>query len=288
MPARWTQADARHVIAMLHYGRLPTATVYESVGTDFFLALAPGWLNLGLWEGDGSDPSEAPVAVRRLVERLAVEMPRGGDVLDVGNGLAEQEPVIAATSAPRSITALNVTLSQLKAGRARLRETGAHAVNGDAATMPFAADSFDGLISVEAAFHFSSRDRFFEEAFRVLRPGGILTMSDIATNRYPFGPVEAFAALTQLRVWGLGVHAAASARVIATSAERAGFTSVSTERVGERTIGPALRFIHEKLDREHGKIPITYELGVRMMVAQVDLLWKRRIFDYLLLRATKP
>ena len=40
------------------------------------MALAPGWLNLGLWQGDGGDPAEAPVAVRRLVENLAAALPR--------------------------------------------------------------------------------------------------------------------------------------------------------------------------------------------------------------------
>jgi len=276
------------MLGMLHYGRQPTSTVYDSLGTDFFLALAPGWLNLGLWEGDGTDPAEAPVAVRRLVERLAGDLPQQGDVLDVGNGLAEQDPVIAAVAATRSLTALNVTLSQLRAGRARLEEAGAHGVNGDATRMPFAQGSFDGVISVEAAFHFPSRDRFFAEAFRVLRPGGILSMSDIPTNRYPRGPREAFAALTQLRAWGLGVNAAASAGVIAASAGRAGFTGVRIERVGDRTIAPALRFVHARLDRERGSIPASYELGVRFMVAQVDLLWGRGVIDYLLLRAEKP
>ena len=47
------------------------------------------------------------------------ELPRGGDVLDVGNGLAEQDPIIAAVAAARSLTALNVTFSQLRAGRRR-------------------------------------------------------------------------------------------------------------------------------------------------------------------------
>ncbi len=273
---------------MLHYGRDPTATVYDSLGTDFFLALAPGWLNLGLWEGDGTDPAEAPIAVRRLVERLACHLPKRGDVLDVGNGLAEQDPVIAAAAATRSLTALNVSLSQLQAGRPCLDEAGAHGVNGDATRMPFPASSFDGVISVEAAFHFASRDRFFAEAFRVLRPGGVLTMSDIPTNRVPWRPREAFAALTQLRAWGLGVHAAASAESIASSAERAGFIDVHTERVGDRTIGPALRFVHGRLDRERGRLPMTYELGVCFMVAQVDLLWSRSVIDYLLLHAEKP
>ncbi len=93
MPAAsWTRQNIRHALSVAPYGRNPAATVYDSIGTDFFVALAPGWLNLGLWAGDGSDPAEAPVAVRRLVETIAAELPTGGDVLDIGNGLAEQDP----------------------------------------------------------------------------------------------------------------------------------------------------------------------------------------------------
>lgn len=273
---------------MLRYGRHPAITVYESIGEDFFLALAPGWLNLGLWKGDGSDPGEAPVAVRRLVQRLASALPAGGDVLDVGNGLGAQDPVISRVVRPRRSVAVNITRSQLVAGRERLARAGVAPVNADATRLPLAAASFDGVISVEAAFHFASRARFFSEAFRVLRPGGVLSMSDISTSRYPRGPRELLAAVSQLRVWGLGTHAAATPVQIADQVEGAGFVDVDVEPVGEQVIAPALRFVRERLARSGGEAPRSYRLAASMMLSQAELLWERGMVDYLLLRATKP
>jgi SAM-dependent methyltransferase len=287
-PAGWSRANVRHAASVLRHGSNPAATVYDSLGQDFFVALAPGWLNLGLWDGDGSDPAEAPVAVRRLVETLARELPSGGDVLDVGNGLAEQDPVIADVASTRSLTAVNITRSQLVAGAARLAEAGAWAVHADATRLPLRDESFHGVISVEAAFHFPSRAAFFAEAYRVLRPGGVLTMSDIPTVRMPRTPGEGLAAFTQLRVWGLGVHAAATSDEIVGLAFDAGFVDVRAESVGDRVIAPALRFVRDRLDRGAGDVPKSYELAVRVMLRQVDLLWRRGVLDYLLLHGRKP
>ncbi|MEA2521591.1 MAG: hypothetical protein QOI81_1237 [Actinomycetota bacterium] len=289
MSASWTPENLRHAARMVRYGGRPAETVYDSIGDDFFLALAPGWLNLGLWDGDGSDAAEASAAPRRLVEKMAADLPQGGVILDVGNGLGVQDPVIARIAGPRGLAALNITFSQLRAGRASLAEAGAWAVNGDATRIPLRAGSIDGLISVEAAFHFPSRDRFFREAHRVLRPGGVLTMSDIPTNRYPLGPREGLAALSQLRVWGLRRQAAATPGEIAAAAERAGLHDVQVELAGERVIGPALRFVRLRLDRAHAarEMAGSYELAARIMVSQVELLWDRRIIDYLFLRARR-
>jgi len=279
--------NVRHAVGMLRYGRNPAATVYDSLGPDFFLALDDGWLNLGLWEGDGSDPAEAPTAVRALVCRIAEPVRAGGDVLDVGNGLGAQDPLIAEVAGPTSLTALNVTLSQLRAGRDRLLEAGAHGVNGDASRMPFRGRSFDGVISVEAAFHFPSRRRFFDEASRVLRPGGVLSMSDIPTRRLPRTPLEGLAAVSQLRVWGLHRGTAATPDEIEEMARAAGFVDVRVTLVGDRTIGPALRFVRHRLDGTHAGSR-TQALAARAMLAQVDLLWERRLIDYLLLSARRP
>jgi SAM-dependent methyltransferase len=280
-------ANLRHAAGMLRFGRNPAATVYDSIGADFFLALDDGWLNLGLWEGDGSDPAEPAVAVRRLVSRMAGDLPAGGDVLDVGNGLAAQDPVIAEVASVRSLTALNITLSQLRAGRERLAVAGARPVNGDASRMPFAPESFDGVISVEAAFHFPSRPMFFAEAFRVLRPGGVLTISDVPVLRFPTSPREVLAGLAMLRLWGIRAHAAATPFEIEHQMEAAGFEDLRSSLEGERVIGPAFRSVHVRLaDASAGGMP--ERLAARTMLREAEVLWEHGILEYLFLVARKP
>src|SRR5215468_12501528 len=142
----WTVQHARHAAAMVKQGGNPAARVYESIGSDCFLALAPGWLNLGLWDGPGSE-DEAEHACRRLVETLASALPAGGVVTDVGNGLGTQDRLIAELVRPRRLVAVNITEWQLAAGRDRLREAGAAPVVGDATRLPVAGAAVDGVIS---------------------------------------------------------------------------------------------------------------------------------------------
>ncbi len=283
-----TAANVRHAARLLKRGRRPTSTVYDSIGPDFFLALDEGWLNLGLWEGLGDDPTEAPVAVRRLVARVAEPLPKHGEVLDVGNGLGAQDELIAEVLRPRRLVAMNIALAQLVAGRDRLARAGALAVNADAVRIPLADASVDAVLSVEAAFHFSSRGGFFREAFRVLRPGGVLSMSDVATLRRPRTIPELAAGLAQLRVWGLRLSASASPGRILDAAIAAGFEGVEATLVGTRVIDPALTFARQRLRETDRTVPRVVRLAARMGVGQVELLRRHRLIDYLLLDAVKP
>jgi SAM-dependent methyltransferase len=52
-------------------------------------------------------------------------------------------------------------------------------VEANACALPFEDASFDRVLCIEAMFHFPSRQRFFQEVTRVLRPGGVFVASDI-------------------------------------------------------------------------------------------------------------
>jgi len=284
----WSQERLRHTIHFFkRQGKHGAVPVYDSIGADFPLALAPGWLNLGLWENTWGDPAKAEEACVRLVRTMASILPRGGDVLDVANGLGAQDPVIARVARPRTLTALNITESQLRAGRDRLAAAEAWPVRGDATRLPFRSGSMDGIICVEAAFHFPSRSAFFEETFRVLRPGGVLSMSDVPTQRGPHTPAELLAGFGQLRLWGLRAGSVSSSFDIGVAVERAGFTDVHMELCGDRVIDPAVRFARRRLPQTGDALSPVQRLAVRMFLRHVELLRRKGMLEYLLLSARK-
>jgi len=282
----WTAQHVRHAAELFKQCSNPAARVYESIGSDFFLALAPGWLNLGLWEGPGRE-NEAQEACQRLVRTLASALPAGCVIADVGNGLGTQDPLITEVARPRRLVAVNITHWQLMAGRDRLRQAAAVPVVGDAARLPVADGTLDGVISVEAAFHFQSRKAFFDECYRVLRPGGVLSISDISVQRWPVTPAELIAGLTQLRVFGLRPTMAMTAGQIAAAARAAGLAEVTVTACGDKVIAPALRLTAARLGHAT-TAPFGQKAAAHVLLRQVDLLWRRHVIDYLLLRAIRP
>ena len=142
-----------------------------------------GYFNVGYWVDGISDQA---AACDRLVDELAAPLPPGTrEILDVGCGLGAGTMRLARRFPGARVIGCNISHWQLaEAERRGLR----HTVALDAAAMPFGDESADAVVAMESAQHFDTRERFLREAWRVLRPGGTISLADMLfKDREPVG-----------------------------------------------------------------------------------------------------
>jgi ubiquinone/menaquinone biosynthesis C-methylase UbiE len=160
---------------------------YELASTDNYLTERTLFLNVGWWKDQPSTLDDACEALARLAgEQL--QLGPNDRLLDVGFGFGDQDMYWMEHFKPREIVGINITRSQVEHARERVAARGmSERIEfklASATKMPFEDNSFDKVIALESAFHFQTREAFFAEAFRVLRPGGRLVTFDLLAQPY--------------------------------------------------------------------------------------------------------
>ncbi len=260
--------------------------VVEGATDDFRNPEKPLWLNLGYWKNAQTYPDAASAMARLLGE--ALELAPEDKQLDVGFGFAEQDFQWLAENGVSHITGLNITPMQVERASARAAERGLsdrlNLLVGSATEMPFEANTFTKVSALECAHHFLTREQFFQEAFRVLAPGGRLGLCDGIPQ--PGQPLTFFTKMV-LRRWASPVENFYDRDEYKRKLEAIGFVNVSVKSICRDVFPGTLRY--SKLRRS----------GVSLNEAVVSLApedipkglkeWnKLGLTDYVLATADKP
>ena len=119
-------------------------------------------------------------ATLELAERMALTT--DSHVLDIGSGLGGPARTLAETYDCR-VTGIDLTEAFCEAaakmtnwltldGRARFQQ-------GDATDLPFEDDTFDAAMTIHVAMNIPNKNKVYEEAKRVLKPGGVFAVYDV-------------------------------------------------------------------------------------------------------------
>jgi tocopherol O-methyltransferase len=154
--------------------RIPQTTAavaahYNDLDT-FYREVWGDHVHHGYWATGRETPGEAAEAlVDLLAERL--EMRPGLAVADIGCGYGETARRLAAT---RRVEVTGFTVSAAQAAYAATKPVaGTRIMVRDWLANGLPDACFDRAYAIESSEHMPDKQRFFDEAFRTLRPGGV-------------------------------------------------------------------------------------------------------------------
>jgi ubiquinone/menaquinone biosynthesis C-methylase UbiE len=121
----------------------------------------------------------------QLYHRTATQVDLSGKrVLEVSCGHGGGAAYLVRTLRPASYTGLDLNPDGIDMCRKRHILPGLDFVQGNADDLPFADQSFDAVINIEASHCYPSLPRFLAEVARVLRPGGHFLYADIRRRNH--------------------------------------------------------------------------------------------------------
>lgn len=254
-----------------------------------------GFLSFGFWLKDVVDYHQAVDAL--VLHVLAKENPlHKGTVLNVACGYGAETLKIYEKMRPEKIIAIDITDAHIQFAKEHIETLGLsehiHFENMDACKIDYPENSFDYVIGIEGPAHFRTREIFLHKAFEVLKPSGILLLTDIIVDRETTnsGMYNHFMGCLCSKHWYMPEENWMSIPQLVELLKNIGFHIDKAESLGAKVYPGFSRF---NLKWETVKNAIRTR-GLRIGLLLTFISWllghvhRRKLIDYVFIRAVKP
>lgn len=281
---------------MLRGNETDIINIYNHLRKVVELANGGHTLNRGYWDENTKDPLQAQFQLCKLVGEFA-DFISAKTLLDVGGGNSIPAVYWKTTYEFLDIVCLDINLQGLKTPAGRNKHVPnitlskssdrISRINATGTALPFANNSVDKIVTVEASHHFKPLELFVRECNRVLGTNGLLTIvtpvktvaTEGLTNLVKFGIVSLFMPSKNYLLSNLK-------SIITTN----GFQIIDILYVGSQVYEPVTNYYIENRQMLRRKISLEYPAYVETLLYKSVLktrdAYKKGIIDYVLIKCS--
>jgi cyclopropane fatty-acyl-phospholipid synthase-like methyltransferase len=243
-----------------------TVEHYEDCQQDYLFA----WCNqrnlalhYGYWEGDKPyDHHQALLNTNAMLYQKANIQP-ADHILDAGCGLGGSA-LWMAEQHQNKVTGISISPKQVNYATEKAKKRGLETLvdfkMADYCQTPFEDGSFDVIWAVESVCHTLDKEKFIQEAYRLLRKGGRLAVSDAFMLQREFDEDQWQKVMDFLNGWA--VPNLSDRATFSQMIQTTGFSSLQVDNISEKVL-PSSKHMYKTAKRLQPLQKISQWLGLR-------------------------
>jgi ubiquinone/menaquinone biosynthesis C-methylase UbiE len=252
------------------------------------------FLSFGYWHNYTRTYHEA---ARNLIEYVISrsEIRKSERILNVTCGYGAETFLYYKMIKPDIIEGIDITKKHVDYANSRAKQLKLDEKvrfhHGDAVKLTFPDNVFSHIIGIEGPVHFSCRNEFFKSAFRVLKSGGELILTDIIGKNEKSKKKKYLIYLTHLiaTLWHVPKHNLISSSAYREQLLDANLEIIDFKRIGQNVFpgysmnGLTLKTIKTRIIQRG----FLGAIGVNMISLILGYLYNNGMIDYIFVRAAK-